>query len=376
MDFEHRTNARARFENSQPIEQSMEEPGPPPGVRDQAPHTERYDRQMAESCTQAAYRSLCARTSGPPTWVQNEPEETLDFEGAEEIHQNPGSMEPQGLSQHDHTSNSSPAPPIRPTYIMLDQDYACRSMNARSQQIVGPIAISGSTQRRSVAMTAPTMPIQGQAGQNVALIVSAMTIPGESDHEITMINALRNHIRDSLMGILNNLPEIKGLQAKLPEAYDGEDDFNCLNRWLQGLLRFFKIHRLTGADKDIDWVLVTGTCLKGKAEQWFSHEAEHPNRRTRNWTFEPVMIALYHAFITTATAQKAMEEYLNVKYSEAEGILGFHCDLVMWAGRLAQHPDDYSFKRRIMNGLPSDCLYHLTMYDKLTAKHSSIEDIV
>jgi len=110
------------------------------------------------------------------------------------------------------------------------------------------------------------MPIQGQVGQTVASIVPAMPIPGESDHEINMIDALRNHIRDSLMGIPNNLPEIKGLRAKLPEAYDGKDDFDRLNRWLQGLLRFFKIHCLTGADKDIDWVLVTGTCLKGKAE--------------------------------------------------------------------------------------------------------------
>jgi len=29
-----------------------------------------------------------------------------------------------------------------------------------------------------------------------------------------------------------------------------------------------------------------------------------------------------------------------------------------------------------MNGLLSDCLYHLTMYNKLTAKHSSMEDIM
>ena len=40
VDFERRTNAQARFKNSRPIEQLMEEPGPPPGVRDQAPHTE------------------------------------------------------------------------------------------------------------------------------------------------------------------------------------------------------------------------------------------------------------------------------------------------------------------------------------------------
>jgi len=29
-----------------------------------------------------------------------------------------------------------------------------------------------------------------------------------------------------------------------------------------------------------------------------------------------------------------------------------------------------------MNGLPSNCLYHLTMYDKLTAEYSSMEDIM
>jgi len=248
----------------------MEESGPSPRIRDQAPHMERYERQMAESRARAASKSLHARTSGPPTRVQHEPEETSDFrhnEGAEENQQNRGSMEPRGLSQHDHTSNASPAPQIRPTYITLDQDYARRSMSVWPQQMVGLITISGSTQGQSLAMTVPTMPIQGQVGQTVASIVPAMPIPGESNHEINMIDALRNHIRDLLMGIPNNLPEIKGLRAKLPEAYDSEDDFNHLDRWLQGLLRFFKIHRLTGADKDIDWVLVTGTCLKGKAER-------------------------------------------------------------------------------------------------------------
>jgi len=214
VDFERRVNAQAHFENPRPVEQSMEESGPSPRNRDRAPHTERYERQMAESRAHAASKSPRARTSGPPTRVQHEPEETSDFrhnEGAEENQQNCGSMEPQGLSQHDHTSNASPAPPIRPTYITLDQDYARRSMSAWPQQMVGPITISGSTQGRSLAMTVPPMPIQGQVGQTVASIVLAMPIPGESDHEINMINALRNHIRDSLMGIPNNLPEIKGL---------------------------------------------------------------------------------------------------------------------------------------------------------------------
>jgi hypothetical protein len=38
------------------------------------------------------------------------------------------------------------------------------------------------------------------------------------------------------VGILDNLPELKGLCAKMPEAYKGKDDFNRLDNWLQGLL--------------------------------------------------------------------------------------------------------------------------------------------
>jgi len=140
----------------------MEESGISPRIRDWAPHMEWYDRQMAESYACAAIKSLHVQTSGPPTWVQNEPEETLDFrnnEGTEENQQNHGSMELQGLSQHNHTSNVSLAPLTRPIYIMLDQDYTCCSMSVQPQQMVGLITISGSTQGRSLAMTTLAMPI-------------------------------------------------------------------------------------------------------------------------------------------------------------------------------------------------------------------------
>jgi hypothetical protein len=143
-------------------------------------------------------------------------------------------------------------------------------------------------------------PLQGQTG---------------ADYEVHMIENLRRHIRDSLGGIPDNLPELKGLRAKMPEAYEGEDDFDWLNNWLQGLLRYFKIHWLTGADRDEDRVLVTGTILKGKAEQWFSHEVERPTRIIQDWTFESVIIGLFHAFITTATAQQAMQRYVQIRFS-------------------------------------------------------------
>jgi hypothetical protein len=48
----------------------------------------------------------------------------------------------------------------------------------------------------------------------------------------------------------------------------------------------------------------------------------------------------------------------------------------MWAGRLAQYPDEYSFKRRLLNGLPMEYRQHLIMYNGVSAENSSIDDIV
>jgi hypothetical protein len=56
--------------------------------------------------------------------------------------------------------------------------------------------------------------------------------------------------------------------------------------------------------------------------------------------------------------------------------MAFYRDLLMWARRLAQYPDPYSFKRRLLNGMPSEYRQHLALYDSISAEHSSIDDIV
>jgi hypothetical protein len=94
----------------------------------------------------------------------------------------------------------------------------------------------------------------------------APQVSAEHNHENNMIDSLRCHIHESLTGIPDDLPELKGIRAKLPDPYGGEDNFEQMDTWLQGLLRYFKIHRLMGAGKDRDWVLVTGTSLSRKAE--------------------------------------------------------------------------------------------------------------
>jgi hypothetical protein len=95
-----------------------------------------------------------------------------------------------------------------------------------------------------------------------------------------------------------------------------------------------------------------------------------------DWTFESVIVRLFRAFITTATAQQAVRKYAQIKYSQEEGVTAFHRELLLWAGRLAQYPDEYSFKRRLFNGLPSELRYHLALYEGVSAEQSTISAIV
>jgi hypothetical protein len=193
----------------------------------------------------------------------------------------------------------------------------------------------------------------------------------DSEYDTNMVDSLRQYISDSLRGVPGGQPELRGLHAKLPEPYEGEDN-DHLERWLQGLLRYFRLHRLTSRDRDEDRVLVTGSCLRGQAERWFIHEVERPQRVARNWTFKSVVLGLYRTFVSTATTQQAAREYARIRFSYETGVHAFHRELLMWAGRLAQYPDSYSFKRRLLNGLSREYRNHLALYEGISAEHSSI----
>lgn len=267
------------------------------------------------------------------------------------------------------------ASPYRPELNprALSDDYHRRMNKTRRMIQAASAPISYRSANLAAPFAPPAPPIMMVPPTASAAISHARV---HLDHEAEMINNLIRHIRNSLSEIPHDLPEIKGLRVNLPEAYAGEDDIDKLDNWLQGLLRHFKLNRLTANNRDADRILVTGTCLKGKAERWFNHEVERPSRVTPDWTFETVIIGLFRSFITTATAQQAVRRYGQVKYTQEEGVTAFHRELLLWAGRLTQYPDEYSFKRRIFNGLPKDLRHHLTLYEGVSAEMSSIDDIV
>ena len=379
-EYEHRQSAQARFEPPQPLEQirvertegrttSSQPRAPEKRTAAQMTSAERFALSMAGSRARAAAKStLRARSTGPPMQNQGpgggDPEGDPSDLGSDDIPLSSDDLGPQVPRGNVPRTTGSPsadsAEHAQAAQNALERDYARRA-RSQSQQLVGPMLGPGPGQGQSLAPIAQSAPARGRS---------------DMDHDTIMIESLKEHIRTSLLGLPENLPELKGLRAKMPDAYDGEDDFDCLEKWLHGLLRFMKIHRLTGVDKDMDRILVTGTTLKGRAERWFSQEVEHPRRIIRNWTFESVIVALYRTFITTATSRKAMQHYMNIKYTQEVGITTFYSELLQWAGRLAEYPDIYSFKRRIFGSLPSEFRRHLALFKSISPEVSTIDQIV
>ena len=213
-EYERRQSVRARFEAPQSVERPRIEEedhtsSSDPRSWDQTEHMRKYTTQMAGSRARAVWTRPHGRTSGPPTLINRRGDKDTN---SDKEPSSPDSNDSQidnaaiqwGSSHLDRSTTKSSRstdtnlagqPAItQPAHNMLDQDYARRSMSAQPQQLVGPITAPRQMQRQTHMPTAP--PTFGQ---------------GDTDHENYMIETLRDHIRDSLMGIPNNLPEIKGL---------------------------------------------------------------------------------------------------------------------------------------------------------------------
>ena len=203
------------------------------------------------------------------------------------------------------------------------------------------------------------------------------SLGAEDEHEMVYENAIVQKIRDTIYDRVGTEPEydiagMKNIKPAPPEKYGGEDDIESFENWLAGVLRWLRVAGVTGKSKEQLQVDLCGTTLKGLAADWFHLEVESFDRKIRNWTFTELIVAMYGRFIHEVTAQNATIKFYNAKYSKSKGVLSFYNDLERFAGRMVARPDDYTFRRQLLRGLPQDMVEVLIKTRKVTAEHTSL----
>ncbi|KIK25726.1 hypothetical protein PISMIDRAFT_9462 [Pisolithus microcarpus 441] len=87
------------------------------------------------------------------------------------------------------------------------------------------------------------------------------------------------------------------------------------------------------------------------AAQWFDQEVDSPDRTICDWTFEDF-------------------------YSPAKGVLAFYNDLKRRASRMVQPPNEYSMKRKFVNGLPLPIAEGVLKSRGVSAEHTPMDQIL
>jgi hypothetical protein len=132
------------------------------------------------------------------------------------------------------------------------------------------------------------------------------------------------------------------------------------------------VYNITGQEKDLLRVDLCGTTLFGLTAIWYTDKVEAWNQKTKEWYFDELICTLYKGFIHKVTAQNAANSYKKTKFPHMKGTLVFFNDLQRHASRMAQLPDEYSMKRKFLNGLPDDLVENLFKARCVSAEHTPI----
>src|SRR5882762_321968 len=85
---------------------------------------------------------------------------------------------------------------------------------------------------------------------------------------------------------------------------------------------------------------------------------------------------MYKQFIHEVMAQNAASSYKKMRFSRSKGALAFFNDLQRHASHMVQPPDEYSMKRKFLQGLPNDLVENLLKLRGVSAEHTSIEKLL
>ena len=150
-------------------------------------------------------------------------------------------------------------------------------------------------------------------GQSVAL-TDGQGIPNHVDAPSEQYDGIACMIRAALAEGQHTDPDKSvltraGVKLNHPETYTGGSDLEEFKVFIAGILRRLKNNCLleeTSIEMQVDCL---GTCLTGKAQEWFYINVEQFNHQVHEWTLETVAQGLQRRFLHTLTHHHASNKF-------------------------------------------------------------------
>lgn len=163
------------------------------------------------------------------------------------------------------------------------------------------------------------------------------------------------------------------IKVREPAPFQGSNDLETFEEWVYTALQWMKIHHLGGPEYEGLRVAHILYFLSGRAKKWAHDNVEGVHRRRRHWTLLQVIMGLYNFFIHETAIQDATDKFESARYkTNAEE---YYQELARCASRMIFPPDKYTFRTRLMEGLPMEIRMEL-LRKGITAESSSTATIV
>ena len=150
-----------------------------------------------------------------------------------------------------------------------------------------------------------------------------------------------------------------GAKIPLTAKYSGSSRPEEFEVYVASLLRWMRVNCLLGVDSTQDQLAILGMTLEGPAQEWFVQNIERGGRSTRGWTLVTAIKRLHDRFLPTATKHEVAYKFDRVR-QHGRTVHDFVNELLKLSQRLAYPPDDYTFRRRFVDGLDDEIAGEIT----------------
>ena len=140
----------------------------------------------------------------------------------------------------------------------------------------------------------------------------------------------------------NNILTHAGVKIPHPEPYSGKPDLERFKVFVAGLLRWLSMNLLLGSESGstLAQLRYLGTCLRGNALEWYSHNVEHFSCVKCDWMLKSALVRLQEHFL-----HMLMHRHTSTSYETTQQGSGTVQDLLNRLNKFAVHmvqwPDEY-----------------------------------
>jgi hypothetical protein len=129
-----------------------------------------------------------------------------------------------------------------------------------------------------------------------------------------MHSKFHQQIDNKVSVTVDSLPDRKnGPRVPNPSSYEGSSDTEVFERWLNTLLRWLKVSKISGPDLNAKRIEYTGMYLEEIALTWFEDNVDGVYRHKAHWKFKDVITSLYDWFI-----------HDNATHDSVEGVMSYY----------------------------------------------------